>query len=132
MARKGWDVLSDSYRDRLIRGGISKSDYDAGQPLHGARGHLSAGKESWMKQSSRFAKEIVWHSGGKDSHLTEDRVKRDIRSLGRQRGSSHIADQRRMIRLYERGDTEAARALWERRNTSLPDYMYFYHGVFAY
>lgn len=131
MARKGWDALSNAYRERLIRGGVDKAGYDAGMPLQGARGHMTAGKEQWMKDSNKFAHETVWHSG-KDSRLTVDRVRREVRSMGKQRGSRHISEQRRMIRLYERGETEAARALWEQRDTSLPDYFYFYHGVFAY
>jgi hypothetical protein len=39
MARKGWAQLSDAYRKRLERGGISKAQYEAGESLSKARGH---------------------------------------------------------------------------------------------
>lgn len=41
MARKGWDQLSDTYRERLERSGISRSDYSSGASLASARGHGS-------------------------------------------------------------------------------------------
>ena len=39
MARKGWDSLSDGYRARLQKGGISRSAYERGESLAKARGH---------------------------------------------------------------------------------------------
>ena len=39
MARKGWNDLSDAYRQRLERGGISQAEYNQGTSLAGARGH---------------------------------------------------------------------------------------------
>lgn len=41
MARRNWDSLSDSYRSRLERSGISRSDYQSGQSLRAARGHAT-------------------------------------------------------------------------------------------
>jgi hypothetical protein len=37
--RSSWDQLSATYRSRLERGGVSKSDYDSGRSLGAARGH---------------------------------------------------------------------------------------------
>jgi hypothetical protein len=39
MARRGWDSLSDSYRSRLQKGGVSKSDYESGADITSGRGH---------------------------------------------------------------------------------------------
>lgn len=39
--RKGWESLSPAYRDRLSKRGITKSQYEHGRPLAGARGHGS-------------------------------------------------------------------------------------------
>lgn len=39
MARKGWDQLSDAYRKRLEKGGISKTAYEGGASIKKARGH---------------------------------------------------------------------------------------------
>lgn len=41
MARKGWNDLSDSYRQRLEKGGVDQHNYNAGASLAGARGHGS-------------------------------------------------------------------------------------------
>jgi hypothetical protein len=42
MARGLWGTLSDAYRRRLERGGISPADYDSGASLSSARGHHRA------------------------------------------------------------------------------------------
>ena len=39
--RKGWDSLSTSYRRRLQKSGISRSDYNAGARIQKARGHVN-------------------------------------------------------------------------------------------
>jgi hypothetical protein len=39
MARKGWNALSPGYRSRLEKNGISKTAYEAGESIKGARGH---------------------------------------------------------------------------------------------
>jgi hypothetical protein len=38
-ARRVWETLSEKYRARLVKGGISKSRYEAGESLKAARGH---------------------------------------------------------------------------------------------
>lgn len=37
--RRGWDQLSEGYRSRLIKGGMTKARYEAGDSLKAARGH---------------------------------------------------------------------------------------------
>src|ERR1700719_2004143 len=37
--RRAWESLSEPYRKRLQRHGITKSQYEHGRPLAGARGH---------------------------------------------------------------------------------------------
>lgn len=37
--RRGWEQLSDKYRSRLIKGGMTKARYEAGESLKKARGH---------------------------------------------------------------------------------------------
>jgi len=39
VARKGWDSLSGSYRERLERGGVDRAAYGRGESLSSARGH---------------------------------------------------------------------------------------------
>ena len=40
--RKGWQQLSEAYRKRLIRAGITPRQYAAGKSLVGARGHRTS------------------------------------------------------------------------------------------
>lgn len=39
--RKGWDELSQKYRNRLERNGVSKASYENGSSIAKARGHAS-------------------------------------------------------------------------------------------
>lgn len=39
MARKGWSQLSDTYRNRLVRTGITREIYTSGGSIEKARGH---------------------------------------------------------------------------------------------
>ena len=50
--RKGWDSLSQSYRDRLSRNGITKERYDRGHKIDVARGHGET-PEHGLKEARR-------------------------------------------------------------------------------
>jgi hypothetical protein len=50
--RKGWSSLSQSYRDRLVRNGITESRYERGHKLDVARGH-AATPEHGLKEARR-------------------------------------------------------------------------------
>jgi hypothetical protein len=50
--RKGWESLSPDYRGRLSRRGITKSQYEHGRPLSGARGH-GATPEHGLQSATR-------------------------------------------------------------------------------
>jgi hypothetical protein len=50
--RKAWEALSPAYRKRLERYGITKSQYENGRPLSGARGH-SATPEHGLKSAQK-------------------------------------------------------------------------------
>ena len=125
--RKGWDNLSDNYRNRLLRGGISETSYNTDVPLHGARGHLSPARERFLRETRAFAKEYAQHSG---APIQE--VKRRVQLMGTAKGRAYMEQSRRMSALYFEGETTRARSLWLLRDTSLPDYMHYYHGMFGY
>ena len=44
--RKGWEQLSDSYRNRLQNKGITKSSYSSGKSIETARGHSTTPEHS--------------------------------------------------------------------------------------
>ncbi len=126
--RKGWDNLSDAYRRRLELNGINKSAYDSGTTLAGARGHLTSNKEAFYRRSASFARDVSRN----DSSLSSSQLRQRIRSMGMVRGTEYMDKRRAMVRAFESGNIDRAHALWEQRDTSLPDYLYHYHGVFNY
>ena len=128
MARKGWDNLSENYRNRLQRKGITASSYNAGAPLHSARGKVSFERESFQRRSSSFA----WRLADSVPSVDAEAVRDSIRSLGPREGNAYMRQRKEMIRAYERGDTARAREWWENRDPSLPDGMFYYHGIFAF
>jgi hypothetical protein len=42
-----------------------------------------------------------------------------------------IQDQEDAEQTYESGDALTGRSIWQGRPSSVPDFMYFYHGVFG-
>lgn len=56
MARKGWDSLSEAYRKRLIKGGISRAEYEAGASIKKARGHADTPERPVGYQPSKYPK----------------------------------------------------------------------------
>jgi hypothetical protein len=50
--RKGWSTLSKTYRDRLLRNGITEARYNRGHKLDVARGH-AATPEHGVKEARR-------------------------------------------------------------------------------
>lgn len=53
--RRAWESLTPAYRQRLSRYGITKSQYESGRPLRGARGH-GATPEHGLKDARRNPK----------------------------------------------------------------------------
>lgn len=137
MPRKGWDNLSDAYRNRLLHNGISQSAYESGVALHGARGKGSASKEAFYKRAARFAHNELHPKSSRIGPQpipgrTEHSIRERIKSMGRVRGTEYMNQVREMTRLYEAGYAVEARRMYDSRDTKLPDYMYFYHGIFGF
>lgn len=127
MARKGWDALSESYRKRLLRSGVTEQQYTSGTPLHGARGHRSASAEAHGKAVRKFADTYT-------KYFPEDRERtlEHLRHLPTGQAKAYMRHVQEMNRLYADGNQPEAHRLWEMRDKRLPDYMFYYHGIFAY
>jgi hypothetical protein len=54
-----------------------------------------------------------------------------VNRYGQQRLEDEIRLQREAQKAYERGDRERARSLWAQRDTGLPGWLWWYHGVFG-
>ena len=125
-ARKGWDNLSDKYRDRLLRGGITKQQYEQGTPLASARGHVSAAVENYNKRVKSFARHYA-----RFTPAPAWQIERHIKSLGRYDGERYMRHTQDMGRFWYVGEHKTAKRMFIGRNTRIPDYMHYYHGTFT-
>lgn len=136
MARKGWDALSDAYRDRLVRKGVTKVGYESGVPLEGARGHISPATEKWQRDTAKFARDYTrYRQTNTRSNVpfpTEKQVRDYVRGLGRSQGRLYMSNVRAMVADYESGNLGGAQQRWVARPSTAPNYMYYYHGIFGY
>lgn len=144
--RKGWETLSDKYRRRLERAGISRADYESGAPLHKGRGHKSKEHESEQRRLSsavyRWIREY-WNTYQLDQKfytlyngdikLFRAAVRAELKRVGEANFKTHMAEQRELERLYDRGETEEAseKFVTYQRGTDVVMWMYFYHGAFS-
>ena len=130
MARKGWEALSDSYRDRLTKGGVTRERYESGDSLAKARGHQSTAYERAQSKAyrdinrwvDRFAKTY-----GRDP----DDVREALTAHGRAEAENVIRYQSTMEKAFDRGQTERASAMYKAPpSAAYPDWMFYYHGSF--
>ncbi len=142
MARKGWENLSDSYRARLIRGGVSKSAYESGASLYKARGKHSKGHERFLDRTNTFAKQRATKSKKPLVELrkearthTSKEHQRYLNWTSQARLSEDQKMQRRLAnpwwqkinQAWQERDESKVADLWANRPRSLPKYMNFYH-----
>jgi hypothetical protein len=135
MARKGWDALSDSYRSRLSRQGVNKQAYESGQSLHKARGHVSQPEEAFRKRVTRFVTSFGVPEDDRynpQGNTVEDEIER-LRHMGPQQAQEYMDYRRTMTRYWESGQADKAMTLFKRRDRSInvPEYMWWYHGMFG-
>jgi hypothetical protein len=54
--RRVWETLSEKYRTRLMKGGITKAKYEAGESLKAARGHATTPENAreYQRNPGRF------------------------------------------------------------------------------
>jgi hypothetical protein len=124
MARKGWDTLSDGYRRRLERGGVSRTAYESGSTLAKARGHKSSGVEAFKRRTATFSRNFASPNGASEQ-------RQRILSLGPSKGQQYMDYRRKMTRLYEAGKGSEASAMYQKRDKSIPDSHWWYHGLFG-
>lgn len=138
MARKGWDSLSEGYRRRLERAGITRSAYDSGSALQQARGHTSRADESFASRVRRFVEsyptperlslrqtEFPIPLADRETQLAR------LRAMGPVKAQEYMDQRRRMNALYMSGRYEEAKTLYLHRDKSVPDGMWWYHGIFG-
>lgn len=129
--RKSWDQLSDNYRRRLTRAGITPEQHAQGAGLSKARGHTSRAKENarrrQLKSLQRFAQEYA-----KKYHLDEADVLAQMKALSTAEALAHMRGQERAEELYDEGHLFEATDVYTRNryHDATPEWMFYYHGVF--
>lgn len=125
--RKGWDDLSEAYRNRLIKGGVTRTDYEGGVSLGKARGHatpVGIGEKSYANLRA-LAKTVHW-----DKDETPKSVVDDALRLGRDARWIRERIRIRKDDTYEyrvNKNKEPGNAHWRRRSVVMNRSWYWYH-----
>jgi predicted ATPase len=128
--RKGWEQLSVGYRRRLERGGIGKTDYDAGASLDKARGkekerQLARDLKEWKDKQRVFYGRKPKEIDAAAAALSKDELKA---MLAIQAEAEQLYDPR--VLQKDRPKTDAHK-VWLQRDKSLPEWLYYYHGFYS-
>jgi hypothetical protein len=67
--RRGWDLLSDKYRSRLIKGGMTQARYEAGESLKAVRGHKATPEN--LKEAKRHPEKFKEYSERRNAQRRE-------------------------------------------------------------
>lgn len=128
--RKGWDDLSTGYRKRLERGGITQQSYDSGVSLSKARG--KAGEEQLRQDLATWKDKQRIFYGRKPKEIdasVRGLTKDELRALLKiQAEAETLFDPR--VKQSDRPKTKAHK-VWNRRQKTVPEWMYYYHGYYA-
>ena len=110
--RRAWESLSENYRKRLSRNGITKRDYERGRNLSAARGHFATpehGLKSAQKNPAKYGdyirKRTVPTGGIKPPQTAEDEAYE--LNLWRDRAFEHMKDELYLIPKYYEPTVEA-------------------------
>lgn len=91
--RRAWESLSPKYRARLSRHGITKSQYENGRPLSGARGHGSTpehGLKSARRNPKKYGEYIRKRSVPEGPHEVPGNVEDEAYELNAARDAAFI------------------------------------------
>lgn len=151
MARKAWGDLSAKYRAYLEKQGLTAKSHAAGAPLRDTqRRQQRRALERQIQQRNekqRVVNAWIREHGELYGLPTEspeplpgrpyisqrewDSAIAQLRSKPLDEQYYIVTFQERMQQLYSEGYVQKAREMWDSRDPSLPDWMYFYHGVFS-
>lgn len=127
--RKAWDQLSENYRARLERQGISRAQHESGAALHKARGKKSATHERTQRKERREIN--AWIADFSQVYgISRADIRQELKGISSPKLAAAIRQQSRMQDLYNQGLQGQARAIWDQRDRSLPEWMFYYHSFF--
>jgi len=127
--RKQWEDLTPTYRKRLERGGITKSQYESGVSVAKARGHQSEQREQERRRHVLSKKRYIARMT-RQYGVDEDSLQDEVDELSESELNEVMALQAKMERAYMSGKTDRASRMFRDIESSVPSWMLFYHGVF--
>jgi len=139
--RKRWEDLSETYRRRLERGGITRELHRRGAPLHRPRGHVTREHERAQRVSRRLPPELqqIIERYGAEKKIDGTEINWNSEVLDalkdRKRGSQWVIDRleamRKRSKTYD-GDPEADFILdaeeWKLLRNDNVAHWVWYHG----
>lgn len=132
MARKPWDQLSPTYQRRLLSKGIGPQQHaNPSTSLHQARGKVSPQHESYLRRVNTFVARYEKLYGSIGDVPDAPDFREAFKGLSTSDGDKAMRLQLRMEKYYDNGDFRKASDLWETRDPTLPEWMYYYHGHFS-
>lgn len=110
--RKGtWEALAPSTQKRYQSSGVGKDQYE--------RGARRDDYSRYIRDQERYY--------GRDAESVKD----ELSEYNKRAVVDAIVLQRHMQQAFMSGDVDAARRMWEARDQSLPEWMFYYHGAFS-
>lgn len=109
--RKSWDDLAPSTQAKYRRKGIDRGRHELG--------YSPRSWDRWLDKQELYY--------GRDREEVLD----ELRDYDPGEVIDVIRQQEKAERLYANGQPAAAQHVWEQRNSNVPEWMYYYHGVFS-
>lgn len=117
-AGRQWDALSESYRNRLERHGITAHDYERGVSVQAARGHSQGeGKERLARDIDRLKSAEYGHKESFNKARSEKAVRE------RPDGSSRTKAEMRAVLAFMEGDEDYDYEEWQ---DEIDDALYYH------
>jgi hypothetical protein len=109
--RKAWQDLAPVTQKKYRRYGIDATRHNRGYTPRLWTGWVERQEQYYGRSPEEVAEELEGYDRGEVLDV--------------------IREQERAESLYANGDTAAAQHVWENRNHNVPEWMYYYHGVFS-
>lgn len=134
MAKRVRDYAAE-YARRKVRERERAAREGRPYSLHRARGHGSREREALERRLRKVSRSVRVDEQGRIVRPMEPGQRIRTRGLIDRYGESDVRDalnlRRDATRAYESGDMDRAKRMYEQRDPALPDWFFWYHGIFA-
>lgn len=119
--KKSWQDLAPSTQKRYTRLGIT--------PTSHALGITPTAINRWLAHQEKV---YGWQDNGDGTYTMSVNGREETGELPKGRRLVQLMeDQKAAEAAFESGDVPSATGYWDTRDTAVPEFMYFYHGIFG-